>query len=179
MPALHCASTRRGVETMNCGAPMTGNRRRSRKISGMGILGGPAGLGFSESSGIMAVAMQFDTLIFEAREGIAYVTLNRPDRLNALSDPLVEDLRRAAAHIDSEPEIRAVLLTGAGRAFCAGADLTGDNTAASAPQAIPAAAPVNAFAPRCRSTSIRWSTPGINCACRWWSPSMASRQAPA
>ena len=85
----------------------------------------------------MAFAMQFDTLIFETREGIAHVTLNRPDRLNALSDPLVEDLHRAAAHIDSEPGIRAVLLTGAGRAFCAGADLTGDNTAADAPQAIP------------------------------------------
>jgi len=84
----------------------------------------------------MAVAMQFDTLIFETREGIAYVTLNRPDRLNALSDPLVEDLRRAAAVIESNADIRAVLLTGAGRAFCAGADLTGDNTAASPPQPL-------------------------------------------
>jgi hypothetical protein len=37
MPALHCARTKRGVDTMNCGAPMTGNRRRSRNISGMGI----------------------------------------------------------------------------------------------------------------------------------------------
>jgi 2-(1,2-epoxy-1,2-dihydrophenyl)acetyl-CoA isomerase len=73
----------------------------------------------------MEVAMQFDTLIFEARERIAYVTLNRPDRLNALNDQLVEDLRRAAAAIDSDQEIRAVLLTGAGRAFCAGADLLG------------------------------------------------------
>jgi 2-(1,2-epoxy-1,2-dihydrophenyl)acetyl-CoA isomerase len=84
----------------------------------------------------MAVAMQFDTLIFETREGIAYVTLNRPDRLNALSDPLVEDLRRAAAVIESNADIRAVLLTGAGRAFCAGADLSGDNAAASPPQPL-------------------------------------------
>src|SRR5271169_1096386 len=75
----------------------------------------------------MAVAMQFDTLIFEQREGIAYVTLNRPDRLNALNDPLVEDLRRAAAAIESNQDIRAALLTGAGRAFCAGADLLGDS----------------------------------------------------
>src|SRR5271165_1213453 len=74
----------------------------------------------------MAVAMQFDTLIFETRERIAHVTLNRPDRLNALNGPLVEDLRRAAAAIESNQNIRAVLLTGAGRAFCAGADLTGD-----------------------------------------------------
>ncbi|HWX79332.1 MAG TPA: enoyl-CoA hydratase-related protein [Steroidobacteraceae bacterium] len=72
--------------------------------------------------------MQFDTLIFETRERIAHVTLNRPDRLNALSDPMVEDLRRAALAIESNPDIRAVLLSGAGRAFCAGADLSGDNT---------------------------------------------------
>jgi 2-(1,2-epoxy-1,2-dihydrophenyl)acetyl-CoA isomerase len=85
----------------------------------------------------MAIAMQFDTLIFETRGGIAYVTLNRPERLNALSDPLVADLLRAAAVIESDPDIRAVLLTGAGRAFCAGADLTGDNAAANPPQPIP------------------------------------------
>jgi 2-(1,2-epoxy-1,2-dihydrophenyl)acetyl-CoA isomerase len=83
----------------------------------------------------MAFTMQFDTLIFETREGIAYVTLNRPERLNALSDPLVADLRRAAAVIESNADIRAVLLTGAGRAFCAGADLTGDSAAAGPPPA--------------------------------------------
>jgi 2-(1,2-epoxy-1,2-dihydrophenyl)acetyl-CoA isomerase len=76
----------------------------------------------------MAVAMQFDTLIFETRERIAHVTLNRPDRLNALSDPMVADLRRAALAIESNRDIRVVLMSGAGRAFCAGADLSGDNT---------------------------------------------------
>jgi 2-(1,2-epoxy-1,2-dihydrophenyl)acetyl-CoA isomerase len=75
----------------------------------------------------MAVAMKFDTLKFEQRERIAYVTLNRPERLNAMTDPMIKDLRAAAAAIDSNEEIRAVLLTGAGRAFCAGADLTGDH----------------------------------------------------
>jgi 2-(1,2-epoxy-1,2-dihydrophenyl)acetyl-CoA isomerase len=82
----------------------------------------------------MAVAMQFDTLIFETRERIARVTLNRPDRLNALNEQLVEDLRRAAAAIESDQDIRAVLLTAAGRAFCAGADLTGDNVRDNAPE---------------------------------------------
>jgi 2-(1,2-epoxy-1,2-dihydrophenyl)acetyl-CoA isomerase len=82
----------------------------------------------------MAVAMQFDTLIFETRERIAHVTLNRPDRLNALSDQLVEDLRQAAAAIESDQDIRAVLLSGAGRAFCAGADLTGDNVRHNSPE---------------------------------------------
>jgi len=71
--------------------------------------------------------MQFDTLIFERREGIARVTLNRPQRLNALNLPMLVDLRSAAAAIDSDADIRAVVLTAAGRAFCSGADLMGDD----------------------------------------------------
>lgn len=71
--------------------------------------------------------MQFDTLIFERREAVAHVTLNRPDRLNALNLGLITDLRAAAAAIDADRLIRAVVLTAAGRAFCAGADLMGDD----------------------------------------------------
>src|SRR5216683_11152 len=71
--------------------------------------------------------MQFDTLLFERREGIAYVTLNRPDRLNALNLKLITDLRAAAAAIDSDADVRAVVLTASGRAFCSGADLMGDD----------------------------------------------------
>jgi 2-(1,2-epoxy-1,2-dihydrophenyl)acetyl-CoA isomerase len=71
--------------------------------------------------------MQFDTLLFERREGIAHVALNRPDRLNALNSALIADLRAAAAAIDSDHDIRAVVLTGSGRAFCSGADLMGDD----------------------------------------------------
>jgi 2-(1,2-epoxy-1,2-dihydrophenyl)acetyl-CoA isomerase len=70
--------------------------------------------------------MQFDTLLFERREDVAHVTLNRPDRLNALNQRLIDDLHAAAAAIESDPGIRAVLLTGAGRAFCSGADLMGN-----------------------------------------------------
>jgi 2-(1,2-epoxy-1,2-dihydrophenyl)acetyl-CoA isomerase len=71
--------------------------------------------------------MQFSTLQFEHRDGIAYVTLNRPDRLNALNLAMIEDLRAAAAQIEADAEIRAVLLTGAGRGFCSGADLAGED----------------------------------------------------
>jgi 2-(1,2-epoxy-1,2-dihydrophenyl)acetyl-CoA isomerase len=71
--------------------------------------------------------MQFDTLLFERREGIAHVKLNRPDRLNALNLALITDLRAAAAKIDSDHDIRAVVLTASGRAFCSGADLMGDD----------------------------------------------------
>jgi 2-(1,2-epoxy-1,2-dihydrophenyl)acetyl-CoA isomerase len=71
--------------------------------------------------------MQFDSLLFELRQDIAYVTLNRPDRLNALNRGLITDLRGAAAAIESERNVRAVILTGSGRAFCSGADLMGDD----------------------------------------------------
>jgi 2-(1,2-epoxy-1,2-dihydrophenyl)acetyl-CoA isomerase len=70
--------------------------------------------------------MQFDTLLFERREGIAHVTLNRPERLNALNSALLTDLRTAAEAIDSDHDIRAVVLSASGRAFCSGADLMGD-----------------------------------------------------
>jgi 2-(1,2-epoxy-1,2-dihydrophenyl)acetyl-CoA isomerase len=67
--------------------------------------------------------MRFESLLFERRDRVAHVTLNRPDKLNALNLSLIEDLRAAAAAIDADQDIRAVLLTGAGRGFSAGADL--------------------------------------------------------
>jgi 2-(1,2-epoxy-1,2-dihydrophenyl)acetyl-CoA isomerase len=71
--------------------------------------------------------MPFAALQFERRGNVAYVTLNRPDRLNALNLTLIRDLIAAAASIAADADIRAVLLTGAGRAFCSGADLMGDD----------------------------------------------------
>src|SRR6202162_6442741 len=71
--------------------------------------------------------MQFDTLLFERRDSIVHVTLNRPDRLNALNLQLITDLRSAAAASDSDGAVRAVVLTASGRAFCSGADLMGDD----------------------------------------------------
>lgn len=71
--------------------------------------------------------MQFDTLLFERRESIAHVTLNRPDRLNALNRQMITDLSSAAAAVDSDQGIRAVVLSASGRAFCSGADLMGED----------------------------------------------------
>ena len=62
-------------------------------------------------------------LRFESRDGIAVLTLDRPDLLNAFSGPMGEALGRALERCDEDDAIRAVVLTGAGRAFCAGADL--------------------------------------------------------
>jgi 2-(1,2-epoxy-1,2-dihydrophenyl)acetyl-CoA isomerase len=71
--------------------------------------------------------MIFETILFEPRDQVAHVTLNRPDKLNALNLRMIEDLRAAAAAIDGDPSVRAVLLTGAGRGFSSGADLMGDD----------------------------------------------------
>ena len=55
--------------------------------------------------------------------GVAHVTLNRPDRLNALNDQMQIEIADAVAKADSDPNVRVVVITGAGRAFCAGGDL--------------------------------------------------------
>jgi enoyl-CoA hydratase/carnithine racemase len=58
------------------------------------------------------------------RDGpIATLTLNRPERLNAISGPMLEKLPRDLQELDADPEVRCILLTGAGRGFCAGLDL--------------------------------------------------------
>ncbi len=67
--------------------------------------------------------MNFENLLFETDAHVATVTLNRPDRLNALSAGLREDLYAVTDHIHSNDDIRAVIITGAGRGFCSGADV--------------------------------------------------------
>jgi len=62
---------------------------------------------------------------YEVREGIAHVRFNRPEKLNALTLAMYDQLAHAFARANEDPEVRVVLLTGAGdRAFCVGADLT-------------------------------------------------------
>jgi len=68
--------------------------------------------------------MAYTTLLFDLLDGIARVTINRPDKLNALNATVIAELDDAAARIEREGDIRAVLLTGAGsKAFVAGADI--------------------------------------------------------
>jgi len=64
-----------------------------------------------------------DSLLVARGRGVMVLTLNRPDRLNALTAPLNTTLREALGDAEADPEIRAVLLHGAGRGFCAGQDL--------------------------------------------------------
>ena len=67
--------------------------------------------------------MAYDTILFEVRERVAYVTLNRPDALNALSFQMRAELAQAFEACAADDAVRAVVLAGAGRAFCAGVDL--------------------------------------------------------
>jgi len=67
--------------------------------------------------------MTYETLLIEERQQVAYVTLNRPRALNALSAGLRLDLKRFFAEAQGNRGIRLIVLTGAGRAFCAGADI--------------------------------------------------------
>ncbi len=68
------------------------------------------------------MSLQQDVL-YEVRERIAIVTLNRPDRLNAYTGSLAAGLKRAMAEANADSQVRAIVLTGAGRGFCAGADM--------------------------------------------------------
>ncbi len=67
--------------------------------------------------------MSWETVGYEVDGGVATVTLNRPERLNAWNAALARDLSLALDTADRDDAVRAVVLTGAGRAFCAGADL--------------------------------------------------------
>ena len=85
----------------------------------------------------------FETLLYDVEDGIATITLNRPDRMNAFTARMMKDLIEAFDATDADDAVKAVIVTGAGRAFCAGADLgaggaTFDRTS---PQALEREAP--------------------------------------
>jgi len=63
-------------------------------------------------------------LILERRDAVGKITLNRPDRMNAITRPLLQELRAALEELGGDSGIRVVILTGSGRAFCAGQDLS-------------------------------------------------------
>ena len=76
--------------------------------------------------------MNYETLLTELAAGVLTVTLNRPDRLNAFTNQMMEELLALFDAIDADDAVRAVIVTGAGRGFCAGADLSsGGDTFAS------------------------------------------------
>jgi len=65
----------------------------------------------------------YSTLLFDIRDHVAHITLNRPEAANGINLEMASEIRHAARRCATDPEIRAVLLSGAGKMFCAGGDL--------------------------------------------------------
>jgi enoyl-CoA hydratase/carnithine racemase len=68
--------------------------------------------------------LQFETITLEIADKVAVLTLNRPDRMNAFTGQMMLDVCAAFDHTDANDDVSVVIMTGAGRAFCAGADLS-------------------------------------------------------
>ena len=67
--------------------------------------------------------MSYEAILYDMRDGIAEIRLNRPHRLNAVTQTLYDELNDALSRAEADKDARVVLLTGEGRAFCVGADL--------------------------------------------------------
>jgi len=73
--------------------------------------------------------MTYECLLHEVKDGVATLTLNRPDRLNALGGTLRDDLHDAITRSAANPDVRVMVITGAGKGFCAGGDVKAMNEA--------------------------------------------------
>src|SRR5580704_14021939 len=67
--------------------------------------------------------MELETIGYETADGVLTITLQRPDRLNAFTEAMGAELIEAFERADRDDEVRAIIVTGAGRGFCAGMDL--------------------------------------------------------
>src|SRR2546430_3881338 len=68
-------------------------------------------------------ATKFETVRYEPKGAICHIVLNRPEKLNAATDQLVEEVNDALFEFDADPELKVAIISGAGRAFCSGADV--------------------------------------------------------
>lgn len=66
----------------------------------------------------------YETILYDVNHGVATITMNRPDKLNAFTKQLNDDVRKAVKQASSDTEVRCIVITGAGRAFCSGQDLS-------------------------------------------------------
>lgn len=71
----------------------------------------------------------FETILFSINKGIALITLNRPDQLNSFNSQMHDEMRSALKQVEKDMSVRVLVITGAGRGFCAGQDLSDRNVA--------------------------------------------------
>ena len=98
--------------------------RRAAKPAARGAKSGAGGTRSAAPRAKPAAAARFTTLAIEIRGAVALVALDRPDVHNAFDEVMIAELTQALRALDAEPGVRAIVLLGAGRSFCAGADLT-------------------------------------------------------
>ncbi len=67
--------------------------------------------------------MAYETILYDVSDGVATITLNRPDKYNALTMPMYKEIQQALKDAERDTSVRALVLTGAGKGFCSGADL--------------------------------------------------------
>ena len=68
--------------------------------------------------------MDYEAIIYEVEDNILTITLNRPERLNAFNGQMSSEIHNALDRADADDDVKAIIFTGAGRGFCAGADLS-------------------------------------------------------
>ena len=78
----------------------------------------------------------YKNIIYEKRDGICWITLNRPDKLNAMNDAMLEELDAAFATAEPDLEVKVVVIKGAGQAFSVGQDLSGIGTSETLPSEL-------------------------------------------
>jgi enoyl-CoA hydratase/3-hydroxyacyl-CoA dehydrogenase len=90
-------------------------------LEARGDLGVKSGKGFYEY--VQKAEERWETILFEKRGPIAYITLNRPDKLNAINPVMLKELSRALTLVEGDVDTRSAVIQGAGRSFCAGFDV--------------------------------------------------------
>jgi enoyl-CoA hydratase/carnithine racemase len=68
--------------------------------------------------------MSYQEILYSVADRVATITLNRPDKLNAWTAVMEQEVRRAVYEAEADEDVRVIVLTGAGRGFCAGADMS-------------------------------------------------------